>query len=87
MSVIDLYLELLKKSLTDTLRAEEPDADDSNASAYVVDFVRHYIRGDAVTMLPMARLEVIRGAAHLPYMSHPDTFNALVASFLAQVDK
>ena len=57
MRAIDLYLELLKKSLTDTLRAEEPDADDSNASAYVVDFVRHYIRGDAVTMLPMARLD------------------------------
>jgi hypothetical protein len=57
MSAIDLYLDLLKKSLTDTLRAEEPDADDTDPGVYVVDFVRHYIRGDAVTMLPMARLD------------------------------
>ncbi len=37
---------------------------------------------DVAERLPLARLEVIREASHLPYMSHTDAFNALVGDFL-----
>ncbi|MDQ3264724.1 MAG: alpha/beta hydrolase [Myxococcota bacterium] len=40
---------------------------------------------DVAARIPNARLEVIRGAAHLPYMSHPDRFNAVVTRFLREV--
>lgn len=40
---------------------------------------------DLVKRLPGARLEVIRDAAHLPYMSHPREFNACVSRFLQDV--
>lgn len=56
----DLYLELLKKSLSDTLFEPEPDADYPNQAIYVAGFVNHYINGRAVTMLPLARLENLR---------------------------
>jgi len=56
MPAAELYLDLLKKILTNTLEDEEPDADNPNATAYVTGFIRHYIRGRAITMLPMARL-------------------------------
>jgi hypothetical protein len=52
---IGLYLDLLKKSLTDTVFQVEPDAD-GPAARYIPDFAKHYIRGRAVTMVPMARL-------------------------------
>jgi pimeloyl-ACP methyl ester carboxylesterase len=39
---------------------------------------------DVAQHLPNARLEVIRGAAHLPYMSHPTEFNRLVQQFLKE---
>jgi len=52
----NLYLELLKKSLTDTLFAKEPNAENPNAAIYFAGFVDHYIKGRAVTMLPMCRL-------------------------------
>jgi hypothetical protein len=51
-----LYLDLLKKSLTDTLVATEPDVDAGRAR-FAVDFLNHYIRGRAVTMLPRVRLD------------------------------
>lgn len=51
-----LYLDLLKKSLTDTLFNQEPNADDSQ-DRFIPDFVQHYIRGAAITMLPLARLD------------------------------
>jgi len=53
---VDLYLELLKKSLTATLFASEPDHDHESQSAFLRGFVAHYIRGTALTMLPMVRL-------------------------------
>ena len=34
--------------------------------------------------IPGARLEVLRQASHLPYMSHTDAFNAFVDDFLRQ---
>lgn len=51
-----LYLQLLKKALSDTLHRAEPDAE-AGGSRYIVDFLSHYIRGRAVTMLPLARLD------------------------------
>jgi len=51
-----LYLDLLKKSLTDTLFNQEPNADDSQ-DRFIPDFVQHYIRGAAITMLPIVRLD------------------------------
>lgn len=51
-----LYLDLLKKSLSDTLHGTEPDAE-AGGSRFMVDFLRHYIRGRAVTMLPLVRLD------------------------------
>ncbi len=37
---------------------------------------------DVAERLPHGELEVIRGAAHLPYMSHPREFNAVLSGFL-----
>jgi len=50
-----LYLDLLKKSLTDTLYEAEPDPDQEDEKRFVHGFVQHYIRGSAVSMLPLAR--------------------------------
>jgi hypothetical protein len=52
-----LYLDLLKKSLSNTIFDAEPNPDEEYAPRYVEGFVTHYIRGAAVTMLPLARLE------------------------------
>lgn len=56
----DLYLDLLKKSLSDTLYTSEPDPEHPNPTAYVAAFVDHYINGRAVTMLPVGRLDHLR---------------------------
>jgi len=53
---LDLYLDLLKKSLTNTLRKSEPDVEAEHWQ-FVPNFVQHYIKGDAVSMLPMARFD------------------------------
>lgn len=53
----DLYFDLLKKSLTSTLFAEEPDADEESQARFVHGFIRHYIKGDAVSMLPVVRFD------------------------------
>jgi hypothetical protein len=57
---VDLYLDLLKRSLTGTLYEAEPDHDNADAGRFVVAFTMHYIRGRAVTMLPHVRLDNIR---------------------------
>jgi len=54
---VGLYLDLLKASLTDTLFAAEPDADNESELQYVQGFIKHYIRGNAISMLPRARLD------------------------------
>lgn len=51
----DLYIELLKKVLTNTLFEAEPDIDD-DAHRFIAGFTRHYIKAPAITMLPMARM-------------------------------
>lgn len=53
----DLYLELLKRVLTDTLFGNEPDIDNPN---FIRAFREHYIRGRALTMAPVARLDNVR---------------------------
>lgn len=57
MEAAELYLKLLKKSLTNTLFEEEPDADNPNQTSYVSAFISHYIRGVALSMLPVVRLD------------------------------
>ena len=52
----ELYLDLLKKSLTATLFEGEPDHDQASQAAFLRGFVAHYIRGTALTMLPLVRL-------------------------------
>jgi pimeloyl-ACP methyl ester carboxylesterase len=37
---------------------------------------------DVAEHIPGARLEVLREASHLPYMTHPDAFNNFVGDFL-----
>ena len=54
---ISLYLELLKKSLTGTIYAVEPDTEQEDELTFVSEFIQHYIEGGAVSMLPMARFE------------------------------
>jgi len=54
----ELYLNLLKKALTNTIFTPEPTRDDSPRFLYK--FIEHYIKGSAVTMLPMARLDNIQ---------------------------
>ncbi|WP_141588530.1 alpha/beta fold hydrolase [Myxococcus sp. AB056] len=39
---------------------------------------------DVAQHIPGARVALIRGASHLPYMSHPDAFNTLAGDFLRQ---
>src|SRR5947209_5137083 len=52
-----LYLELLKRSLTNTLFTAEPDAEAELQPRYLAGFVQHYIKGPAVSMLPLARFD------------------------------
>jgi len=54
---IQLYLDLLKASLTNTLFAAEPDVEDEVQTRYVQGFIRHYIKGAAISMCPVVRFE------------------------------
>jgi hypothetical protein len=56
----ELYLDLLKKSLTNTLFEEEPDADEKDELHLVHGFIQHYMKGPAVSMLPSARFDNLR---------------------------
>ncbi len=58
----DLYLDLLKRVLTDTVFSKEPDADDEGMQ-YVQEFIGHYIHGTALTMVPVARLNNVQQCA------------------------
>jgi hypothetical protein len=55
-----LYLELLKKSLTNTLYEDEPDTDEQDELHFVHAFIQHYMKGPAVSMLPSVRLDNLR---------------------------
>ncbi len=53
----DLYYDLLKKSLTNTLFGREPDADNASEIRFIHEFTNHYIKSPAVSMLPRVRLD------------------------------
>jgi hypothetical protein len=53
------YLDLLKRVLTDTLYSPEPDPDESDAE-FLLHFTKHYVEGNALTMLPLVRLDNIQ---------------------------
>lgn len=53
-----LYLDLLKRVLTGTVAAAEPHTGwGTGDSRFIVDFLRHYFQGSAVSMLPRHRLD------------------------------
>jgi hypothetical protein len=52
----DLYIDLLKKVLTNTLFEPEPDVDEE-VHRFVPAFTKHYMKSPAITMLPMARMD------------------------------
>jgi pimeloyl-ACP methyl ester carboxylesterase len=41
----------------------------------------------AAALVPGARFEVLPGAGHVPYLSHPEPFNAVVGAFLREVEQ
>jgi hypothetical protein len=55
-----LYLNLLKRSLTNTLFDLEPDIDDDEFR-FVRDRADHYVKGAAISMLPLGRAKVQQG--------------------------
>jgi O-methyltransferase len=57
MDSAHLYLDLMKKSITDTLFNEEPEVPETGTSRFIHDFSQHYIQGRAVSMLPLSRLD------------------------------
>jgi hypothetical protein len=52
---VGLYLDLLKKTLTNTIYATEPG--EESEALFVREFIDHYIQGTAISMLPLARLD------------------------------
>ena len=52
----ELYLNLLKRSLTNTIFEEEPEVDQEE-ERFVPGFIRHYMKGPSVSMLPLARMD------------------------------
>src|SRR5260370_34625817 len=59
---IRLYLDLLKRSLTNTLVEKEPDADQKNELLFVNAFIRHYINSPAVSMLSLKRFDHLQSS-------------------------
>ena len=53
----DLYLDLLKRSLTNSLFSVEPDANKKDELKFITGFIDHYIKAPAVSMLPLARFD------------------------------
>jgi hypothetical protein len=52
-----LYLDLLKRSLTNTIFGEEPDPGQKDVARYVQAAIAHYQQSSAVSMLPLVRLD------------------------------
>lgn len=55
----ELYLDLLKRTLTNTLFLDEPDPEQSPAQFWT-GFIGHYIQGPAISMLPLARFNQLQ---------------------------
>jgi hypothetical protein len=53
----ELYLSLLKRVLTNTLFDREPDADEPEEHRFIPEFIDHYIKGPAISMLPLSRMD------------------------------
>lgn len=60
MGTQDMYLDLLKSVLTDTVYAVEPDLENASPSSFMKDFIQHYIQGRAISMLPLARFDNLK---------------------------
>src|ERR1700722_4347059 len=54
-AAVSLYLDLLKKILTNTIYKTEPG--EESEATFVRGFIDHYIQGAAISMLPLARLD------------------------------
>jgi hypothetical protein len=59
-SVADLYLELLERVLTNTLFSEEPNPDQEDEVVFAQEFIQHYFRSPAISMLPVGRFANMR---------------------------
>jgi hypothetical protein len=55
----DLYLDLLKRSLTNTIFEREPDIDDDEFR-FTMNCATHYVNSDAVSMITLARFDNIK---------------------------
>src|ERR1700683_614061 len=55
----DLYLDLLKRSLTNTIFQNEPDIDDDEFR-FAMECATHYVNSDAVSMITLARFDNIK---------------------------
>jgi O-methyltransferase len=53
----ELYLDLLKKSVTNTLFEPEPGVEEGSDTRFIMDFLEHYVNAPAVSMLPVVRLD------------------------------
>lgn len=53
----ELYVDLLKRSLTNTIFRDEPDANQDKTARYVAEAITHYQKSSAVSMLPLTRLD------------------------------
>jgi hypothetical protein len=61
--LLKLYLDLLKRSLTNTIHLVEPDTDQDDEARFVHGFIEHYIDGAAISMLPLARFDNLQHCA------------------------
>jgi hypothetical protein len=57
-----LYLDLLKRVLTNTLFNEEPELEDDE-NGFALRFMEHYIEARAISMLPLRRMDNIERCA------------------------
>ena len=55
--ILKLYLDLLKKSLTNTIFNQEPLVGQDSDFQFIREFGQHYIDGPAISMLPLARFD------------------------------
>jgi hypothetical protein len=54
---LELYLDLLKKSLTNNIFASEPDSNQDDVLRYVNKAIQHYQQSSAVSMIPLVRMD------------------------------
>lgn len=52
-----MYLDLLKKVLTNTIFTNEPDANQENVHRFVGQHIKHYQQSPAISMIPLARFD------------------------------